>query len=347
MPAKNKIEPNPIAKAIISSTVERSMKEIEEDPRRSIRKLADLGRLFSNGRFTTEVYALVQDLLHNDDSPHYTTIERLLRHTDRTALKTFGINLGYDGLNIGGKIARSLDETCPYRIPWVISLRLNSSLANSLSVTEIENIIMQAKRKGIFCFSIRLEGSLLPLGSLTDVILRHENCAFFLMLPEQKLGAIHQEAIQRCKNVLYLLPASSGISSSNAEFLRKMKIFFGTYYIYDDRTSEEWTSGKKIHESLEAEVPFVVLVADDSCSKKTQKRVTKYCVSTRMHPEHPVFLIDQIGDIMAVDRLRSEKENGCFFEILETGDLRTDTKIITDFRHTVSLEQLLSVACPD
>nr|MCR5004702.1 hypothetical protein [Clostridiales bacterium] len=100
------VRPNPITRAIIDSTVERSLREIAEDPKRSVRKLADLGRLFTKGRFTNEVYSLVQDLLHNDESPYYEAIEKLLRSTDQQILKTFGINLGYNGLNIGGKITR-------------------------------------------------------------------------------------------------------------------------------------------------------------------------------------------------------------------------------------------------
>ena len=65
-----------------------------------------------------------------------------------------------------------------------------------------------------------------------------------------------------------------------------------------------------------------------------------------MHPEHPILIFDSIGDITAIDRLRSEQESGCYFEILETGDIRTGSEIITDFRHTVSLEQLLTIALP-
>ena len=80
----------------MDATVDRGLKEINEDPRRSIRKLADLGKQFNNGRFMQDLYAIFQDLLRNDDSPYYTAIEHLLQNTDRKALKDFGINMGYN-----------------------------------------------------------------------------------------------------------------------------------------------------------------------------------------------------------------------------------------------------------
>ena len=342
------VRPNPITRAIIDSTVERSLREIAEDPKRSVRKLADLGRLFTKGRFTNEVYSLVQDLLHNDESPYYEAIEKLLRSTDQQILKTFGINLGYNGLNIGGKITRLTRKDRTYHIPWIISVRINPSLLNSMSVSEIDNIITQAKPLGIYCFGIRIEGSLMPLVSLTEVMRRHSECAFFCLLPDQKLMSLHLDAIRQCPASLFLLHTGNRnlFSSANAEALRRQKSLYGVFSLYDDQTASSWISGEKIKELLDYETPWVVLAADDLCSRKTRQRVSRQCHDNRMHPHYPLVFFDQIGDIMSVDKLRSDLETGYYFEMLETGDIRTDREIITDFRHTVSLEQLLSIALP-
>ncbi len=341
------IRPNPITRAIIDSTVERSLREIAEDPKRSVRKLADLGRLFSKGRFTTEVYSLVQDLLHNDDSPYYEAIEKILRYSDNQKLKTFGINLGYNGLNIGGKIARSKEKTLSYRTPWIISMRLNPSIPNSMSVAEIDNVIRQAKPLGIYCFALRLEGSLMPLGSLAEIMVAHSDCTFFCLLPDQRLMNLHLNAIQNCPATMFLLHVGNQNTLKNAEALRHQKSMYGVFHVYSDEDASSWASGEKTKELLNYETPWVVLAADDFCSRKSQTRITKFCRDNRMHPHYPVLFFDQIGDIMSADRLRSEQDPGCFFEILETGDIRTDKEIITDFRHTVSLEQLLSIALPN
>ncbi len=346
MSDKPRIQPNPITRAIIDSTVDRGLREIDEDPKRSVRKLTDLGRLFTKGRFTDEIYALVQDLLHNDDSPYYTAIERLLRHTSKQNLKTFGINIGYNGLNIGGKIDRSTAGSRAYRTPWLISIRVNPSIPNSMSVSEVENVIGQAKPLGIYCFAIRLEGSLLSLNSLLDVINKYKDCAFFFIIPDQKLTPIHLENIQNCHSALFLIHTESPFAAANAEALRRQKSFFGAYSFYDDQSAASWLTGKRIKEFLPYEVPVAVLLADDTCSAKNQMRIAKYCRTSRMHPEYPLLIFDSIGDICAIDRMRSEQDYGCYFEILETGDVRTGSEIITDFRHTVSLEQLLTISLP-
>ncbi len=60
-----------ITRALIDTTVARAMVEMDADPKRSVRKLCDLGRQFSRGRFQNQIFAIFQDLLRNDESPYY------------------------------------------------------------------------------------------------------------------------------------------------------------------------------------------------------------------------------------------------------------------------------------
>ena len=63
-----------ITHALIDTTVARAMVEMDADPKRSVRKLCDLGRQFSRGRFQNQIFAIFQDLLRNDESPYYQAI---------------------------------------------------------------------------------------------------------------------------------------------------------------------------------------------------------------------------------------------------------------------------------
>ena len=71
-----------ITRALIDTTVARAMVEMDADPKRSVRKLCDLGRQFSRGRFQNQIFAIFQDLLRNDESPYYQAIDFLLRSND-------------------------------------------------------------------------------------------------------------------------------------------------------------------------------------------------------------------------------------------------------------------------
>lgn len=72
---------------MIEAAVDRGIREMQEDPKRSVRKLADLGRQFSRGRFQKNFFDLSQTLLQDDNSPYYTILSRLTRETNHETLK--------------------------------------------------------------------------------------------------------------------------------------------------------------------------------------------------------------------------------------------------------------------
>ena len=48
-----------ITRALIDTTVARAMVEMDADPKRSVRKLCDLGRQSSRGRFQNQIFAVL------------------------------------------------------------------------------------------------------------------------------------------------------------------------------------------------------------------------------------------------------------------------------------------------
>ena len=116
-----------ITRALIDTTVARAMVEMDADPKRSVRKLCDLGRQFSRGRFQNQIFAIFQDLLRNDESPYYQAIDFLLRSNDPEALRQFGINIGYNSFTYGAQILR---KNFPLLFPG-----LSSSVSTAASRT--------------------------------------------------------------------------------------------------------------------------------------------------------------------------------------------------------------------
>ena len=74
-----------ITRLMIDTAVSRGIRDMSDNPKRSIRKLADLGKQFSTGRFQREIIDIIQGLLENDNSPYYSLIEDFLTHTDHAA----------------------------------------------------------------------------------------------------------------------------------------------------------------------------------------------------------------------------------------------------------------------
>ena len=338
------MKPNNITRAIVDATVDRSLREIEEDPRRSIRKLTDMGRQFSKGRFLQEVYAIFLELLRNDESPYYTAIENLLRYTDRKALKDFGINLGYNSLTFGGKVIRNAEAKKPFQIPWALILRINPSLPGSTSPAEIESYIKQGRPLGIYTYLIRCSGPLSCLESLTCLFRTYKDCAFLLLLPDQELSKTQLALLKPCTNTMCLFPAGAASCGINAEHMRRQKSWYSTYDYYDDGTCDDWISGRRTGKSLAYKNSFVILIARDSCSRETRLRMLQYIKNSRLQPTDPFIIFDLYGDALQIDRIMSSES--CYFELMENGDIHTHNGLITNYRHTISLEQIFSIALP-
>lgn len=91
---------NDITRGLIDFAVSQCLKNIKEDPYRSIRRLADLGRQFAKGRFQEELFSLFQRLLLNEDGPYYEMLKQLVSSVDTDSLKTLGINIGYNSWDL-------------------------------------------------------------------------------------------------------------------------------------------------------------------------------------------------------------------------------------------------------
>ena len=101
-----------ITRALIDTTVARAMVEMDADPKRSVRKLCDLGRQFSRGRFQNQIFAIFQDLLRNDESPYYQ-----VRRFCARSRKNFP--LLFPGLSSSVSTAASRTLTIPrFLHPW-------------------------------------------------------------------------------------------------------------------------------------------------------------------------------------------------------------------------------------
>lgn len=338
------MKPNEITRAIIDATIDRGLREIEEDPQRSIRKLTDMGRQFSKGRFLQEIYAIFQELLRNDDSPYYPAIEHLLRHTDRKCLKDFGINLGYNSLTYGGKIIRGIEAKKPFQIPWALILRIDPTLPGGISPAEIEHCIRQGRPMGIYTYVIRCSGSLSCLEDLVQLLRTYKDCAFIVTLPDQELTPAQLALLKPCTNSMCLFPALTASCMPNCKNMQRQRSWYGTYDYYSDLDSRQWMAGERTHEFTEYESSFVILIARDDCTPDCRQRVGRFVKDTRLQPTYPFILFDLYEDALQIDHIMSSE--ACFFEILENGDIHTHNGPITDYRHALSLEQLFAKTLP-
>lgn len=340
------MKPNNITRAIIDATVDRSLREIDEDPNRSIRKLTDMGRHFSTGRFLDQIYEIMQDLLRNDNSPYYTAIRNLLRNCGRSTLKEFGINVGYNSLTFGGKIIRSLEKEKPFSIPWCIVMRINPSESDSINADDLSHIVSQGNELGIYTYLIRCGGKISSMDSLFETFAANPLSAFICLLPDGELSKSQLNLIRECKNTLFMFQAGAEYSEENVTHFKQQKSLFGSYDYYGDDTITQWTEGRRAEEFLPYSASFVIVVPDDHCSTATIGKMSRLVKRLRTEPEYPFVIFEQQTDVMEIGRIVTDNAEETYMELLNNGDILTKDDTIVACRHTFSLEQMLSVALP-
>ncbi len=311
-----------IRRAIIDATVDRGLRDIYEDPRRSIRKFVDLGRQFQKGRFIQDINNILQELLRNDDSPYYTAIEHVLRFSDRKKIKDFGINLGYNSFTVGAKTLRKIKEKENYNVPWNLIIRLDSTVNSCLTPHDLIDIIAQGRKLGIYTYSIRLLSSNLFLEDLLKLFITYDDCSFMLYLPDSEIDDSLTSYIADCSNVMYLLPLFSDSCGRNIVLLKRCKSLYGLYTDYDDDTSLDFNDSESVWDYLNNDSILLLTVAKDGVTLETIKKIAESAKHARLEPVAPLMIFDLYGDFMDIQKLLvGESPN--FFEICSDGSYKT------------------------
>ena len=185
-----------LTRMMIETAVARGIKDMSDDPKRALRRLADMGRQFSTGRFQPRIIEIIQGLLQNEDSPYYQLISDSLETTDHEAIKRFGINIGYNCWTYSARIIRQESARRGYCIPWILFFEYSQELAagsqnneNVLTIDRIRNIIKQALPLGVNAFCILQRGRSIADKGLLELFTEYPDSAFFCLLETASLSA--------------------------------------------------------------------------------------------------------------------------------------------------------------
>ncbi len=353
-----------ITVAMIDSAVTRGLKEMEDDPKRAMRKLTDMGRQFSTGSFQPRIFEIMQMLLENEDSPYYELLQSFLKHTDHDNAKKFGINIGYYSWIY---FARKLRETSlqkGFYIPWCINFTLNTSVSpdtkmplgtlqsfdNSLqankiskkclSVSDIKSIITRARDLGINTFSISLTGSGAPQKELFTLFSDFDESAFFLFLPDGQITASQLNLLKKAGNTLLVVNSSSADALDTCAALDACGSLYSIYYRYSD--SDIPVIEKRAFYDRLSKFPanMLFLVPENGETKEIGSMVKEI----RMEQKCPYFLWDAYSDSKQVNEMINEKQ--LLFSIDSMGNISCPENSNTNILDENSLEDVLRKLMP-
>lgn len=332
-----------ITRAIIGSTIDRGFLEMAEDPKRSIRKLTDLGRRFSKSRFQTWLFSLFQELLRNDDSSYYQVLSNLLKNTRWDILKTFGINVGYNGWTYGAKLIREQAVKTGHHIPWAFILHFQPGRPGGITLDQISSCLTQGKELGIHCCFLWQEGSLDHSDELLGLIENHPNYAFIWQIPDLLLDRESLSRINDCKNLMLSLPYEGSNTQENAVYLHKIKALFMFYLSYEN--DDFIRHLPELSEQLENyNCSLLLLIAKDNCSREVQEQIGKYVYNFRLEQNYPFIPMDLYEDFSTINNIISDIP--WVFEILSDGLVKASEPTEINMKDYPSLKKLFSETMP-
>lgn len=335
---------------IIKTAVETGIRYIEDNPKRGVRNLLDLGEYFASSLSQKNFFNLAHDLLKNEDSYYYDIIDSLVQDTSHRTLTDYGINVGYNSLIYGGNIIREYEKEHGFIIPWSIVFNFEKKNSNSLTNTEILNIISSGKTIGIYSYMILLDKNNI-FDTLYDVFEKNDDCAFTIFIDP---GIINEEIVKKisCVSNICILVSIDGCEKSNGsksekfELLGKYKCLYGGYYCYDGSNAINISNGTIVGKLLSLNLSFAFFMRKNNCSNTVAEKTSDFIYKARTEINSPVFLIDFYGDHARIGKIISVES--CFLSIDIDGQIcvsdifsKTEYNIRND-----SLENILSHTMP-
>ncbi len=292
-----------IRRMLIENLADRYLPKLQFDPNRSIRKLVDMGECLSRGKVQKRFFQAAQKLLEKENSPYYALVQRITSQFDPRAIKTFGMNLGFNSwIELAGQRGR---KTAP---PWTVLFHLEDK-PDALSLDELTSLIRQSVDAGIHTFLFWLDQS---YGALDDLMIRIKNfsdCAFALFTPAGLLSANALKQAQQTHNLLLSIKDSPGEDiEPTARALRSLRCPFALHTVYSTSSeTENILCGKWVERVSRMKSPFAFFFPGADCPEENHAAVRNYARALRTAPQQPVFSMSLCDDVADVDELLSGK----------------------------------------
>lgn len=304
---------NKIAKTLVENAVRHGIREIREDPRRSIRKLVDLGSHFSNGRFQQSFFEMSEKMLSEPDSEYYDLVSNVANGVDETALETFGVNLAYNGWTCGAKTIRQKQTELGCPIPWAVFLNYGRECAAGV---DIESVVLQCADLGICTFMV-FAGTAGDTEYLLTAVSRFRDCAFFIFSDSPAVSAVLAQYDGKMDNVMAVIRCGQSDFDVNIKLLREKKRLFAVSAEYGGDSEDQIISGRMTEELMKYDFDFLFLAAAPGCSPETKEKVYRYVTRSRKEQEYPVFLVELMRDYDFISRVISDEK--CMLGIRSDG----------------------------
>lgn len=294
-------------RSLIEIAVSQGIREIRQDTKRGLRRLSDLGQHFAGKRFSQNVFIQIHEALKQEDSRYYRLIQNCLDHIEEDALKTFGINIGYNGWTFGvSRIRQSMQEG-KKPVSWFCELPYKGYKKEpSESLKKLSEIIKNKRQQGVYTYFLYPQQAFAECPELIFLLDRYPDCAFIWFFQETDLTNAQLKVLKKHKNCLYLFPAVKKDGTPDLEItgkMKKQKMLYSYYYTYEEAEGGLEEHLKNLQPIMQDEPAALIMKAAPSVSKEYRQQYAKEIWKNRLLPEYPTFLVELTEDCQKINEM--------------------------------------------
>lgn len=306
---------------MIELAVSQGIREMRRNPERGLRRLADMGRHFADKTYGGHVFMRIQKDLNMKDSLYFQMLRNCLEQVEDDALKTFGVNLGYNSWTCGVRQLRSLGLKNPEqadKIKWYCELRCQGKEENGAeNMKKLSEIIRKKRQQGIYTFFLYMTSTFEEFPEFVFLLNRYTDCAFICFFKEDCFTEAQIKVLKRHHNCLYLLPirgwkqAAREESSlvlteqqrQTREMLREYKLLYSYYVVYEEMDSGITGLLDALEPVLELEPLILVLKASKNVNEDYRKSCYEEIWKQRDDPKYNTFLVELQEDCRRLNEM--------------------------------------------
>lgn len=303
-----------VSRILVGSVVKRTLKDIKENPERSIRNLVDMALQFSGGRFQQDFFSVAQTMLQNENSAYYGLLRNIVEYTDIERLYSFGMNLGYNGCTLGARRIRDNEKKLKFNIPWTISMQIDAGRFNEKHPL-YNSMIASGERLGIYTWMLFCEKQ--PGKALT-LVKEHTDSAFCLFCNPADITPDFLDDAAECYNLMLVLRYDEDTDNRIAH-LREKGMLYSLWYQYEQKDLEAIINGDLFYSAQQLSPLFTIMLPAQGCDDAIQKLVHQTVQQARMEQNYRTVLWDLEGDNRLIDTIISGDACSVYFDA--AGDL--------------------------
>ncbi len=321
-----------ISQIVIETMVRNALRDIKEDPERSLRNLVDMALHFSKGRFQKRFLEIVQKMLENENSAYYTLVWDVVKNVENEKLINFGMNIGYNSCTLGAQKIREWEQENGYNVPWAVFIEIGNHFGR------YHELVSEGEQIGIFTWLLFVDNNTEEVLSLIE---KHSDSAFIVFCNAELMTEEWIDGISSLKNTMLVIEYDEN-AADICRRLRSEKLLYGVYYCYTAKDVQSIGNGDLFYDVQPLHPTVTILMPTDKACCKIQEQVYEMVLDARESQQYPTVALELQGDVSLIDKVISGES--CLVYFNKEGDLCNIKKEIIGIKQILlqnSLKEIL------